>query len=429
MEELDKLYHSPEGYTSEEGLWQLVKRKKLNKSHNITRTQVKQYYKSVAEVQRFKEPTKVKAFTHIIANSPNEIHQMDLIIMDNDRGYTSILGIVDVFSRYAGGAALKKKDAKTVMAGVKAIYDTDPLLKMPKKIMCDQGLEFVNEQFKQWLESNGCQLLANPTTDKRYTGIIERWNKTIERPIFLSQHTQELELIKKKAEAKYRTPRETNTYEMVSTWIDNLKQFIAAYNERPKRLLNGMTPTEAMEKPQDVVYIFPDKQDSLPPLPKYTPVKIVERDESKQLKLRWMRETYSNHTYYIRDILPGDMINPYRYILADEHQDILPASFYKEELQVIGEPKSDRNLQGFPEQPLEPIRLDGTFSKGPKRIPAIASPLLKNLPGFNQSDDLDEELPQAQPEPQGDRNLQGFQTPPRRRTAQLPARFRQDIMP
>lgn len=331
---LDELYHSKDGYLGFNPFWKLVKEKKEENGtyKNITYGDVQKYYKSIPEVHRFTTPTEPNNFSHIIAIKPNQIHQIDLIEMDRDNGYKYILSVVDVFTRYASGTALKNKKQETLTKALKEAYDNTPL-DFPERIMCDQGKEFDNELFRDMLTEHNTRLLVNPTLNKRYTSIVERFNQSIERPIFLRQGRKEL------AEAP---ESQADVYDFYPKWIEWLKEVIDAYNKRGHTLLDGKSPEYAMKHPENIVYkLTPADYLKNPPklLPLFTPVKIVQNGGRKSIKNRFMRETFSNKIYYIRRIKLDDMVNPVRYYLIDAEENILPVSFYREDLLTINPEK------------------------------------------------------------------------------------------
>lgn len=378
---LDEIYHSPEGYCSENRLWELVKEKREREEFKekeaiagrLARSDVKEFYKSIAEVQRFKEPKPVKNFTHIIAKAPNDIHQMDLIEMDKDNSHKYTLSIIDVYSRFGSAIALKNKTPETIKEALIKAYE-GPLMKFPNKIMVDQGREFNNKTVKELLQSRAraglpaTELLVNPTLSKRYTGMIERFNKTLERPIFLRQGRIELE---------NAPDSQTDKYDYYPKWVEFLQDVIKAYNNRPQRLLCDVRPTNpsaegkgarslynkaatplyAMQNPEWIIYKFRyhiRSDDSI--LPIWTPVKIEQPGKKQAFNKRYMRETFSNKRYYIRNVFLDNAVSPLRYVLVDEEDNVLPITFYREELQVIsvkGTAQTPRNVRRIQNQPEE----------------------------------------------------------------------------
>ena len=321
-------------------------------------SQVKEFYKSIAVVQRYKEQKAPKEFSHIIANGPNDLHQMDLIEMDVDNGYKYILSIVDVYTRYSGGAAIKNKYKETIAKGIVEVYRTDKYLDFPNAIMTDEGKEFDNKEVKERLanlslggftpiapvgatdseskrkRSQPTRFLVNKSTNHRYTGIIERFNRTIERPLFLRQARKEL------AEAPSSQAEE---YEQVITWVKNLKEVLKTYNNTWHRLIH-MEPIKAMEHPENVLFYFNGNE-------KKSTAKAPVLGDTVKLSLpkgkmhRYMEESFTNKRYIVIGIKPSNMVNPEKYIICSEDDfnegkyNSLPLAFYKEELQIAPKQK------------------------------------------------------------------------------------------
>lgn len=77
--------------------------------------------------------------------------QADLIDMstlksENDQ-YRFILSCIDIFSKYAWVVALKKKDGLSIVNAFADIFKE----RKPKKLQTDQGTEFINKRFQEFL--------------------------------------------------------------------------------------------------------------------------------------------------------------------------------------------------------------------------------------------------------------------------------------
>ena len=249
LKKLDDLYHSPEGYCGFATFWKLIKKHNYDESLNITKEITKDYYQSIPEVARFAEVKKPKHFKHILASYPNQTHQADLIKMDSDKtgkqeGFNYILSIVDVYTRYASGSAIKRKSGESLKDAINEAYK-NTLLNFPDMLMVDEGKEFDNPQVKELLKEHKTTLLVNPTTNHNYTGVVERFNKSIEKRIFQRQGHVEL------SEAD---SSQTDKYRMYPKWVEFLQDSMYDYNHSPHRYLNGKTPHEAMLNPEKVIF-------------------------------------------------------------------------------------------------------------------------------------------------------------------------------
>ena len=106
--------------------------------------------------------------------------QADLIDMIMYAGYNKnykyILTVVDIFSRYAWVQPLKSKNQKEVTSAFQKLN-----LK-PRYLQVDQGKEFYNKEFKQYLNSNKIKLFS--VYNERKASIFERFNRTIKEKLF-----------------------------------------------------------------------------------------------------------------------------------------------------------------------------------------------------------------------------------------------------
>ena len=76
---------------------------------------------------------------------------MQLIIKFN-KGFSFLLCVIDVFSKYAWVVLLKdKKGISIVNAFQKILKESD---RKPNKIRVDKGSEFYNNSFKKWFKDN-----------------------------------------------------------------------------------------------------------------------------------------------------------------------------------------------------------------------------------------------------------------------------------
>ena len=99
---------------------------------------------------------KFKLYNHYDVKIPNQLHQIDLLFLPEDKGYRYALCLVDVASRYKAARPLQTKEAEELLSNLKDIYANDEFLRIPKKLQFDRGGEFNNEMLKVW---------ANPPDD------------------------------------------------------------------------------------------------------------------------------------------------------------------------------------------------------------------------------------------------------------------------
>ena len=89
-----------------------------------------------------------------------------------------LLGVIDLFSKYAWVVPLKdKKGASIVHAFQKTISEE----RKPNKIWIDQGSEFYNNSFKNFLKINNIEMYSTYNEGKSF--VAERFIRTLKNNI------------------------------------------------------------------------------------------------------------------------------------------------------------------------------------------------------------------------------------------------------
>ena len=150
--------------------------------------------------------------------TPNKILAMDLVNMEKFevRGYKYLLNCIDMSSRFIYSVALKNKTDNEVLNGFKKIYNKSKI----KAVRSDNGSEFINKKFKDYLEKNGIKQILSEASKPQSNGMIERANATIK------------ELIEKSIEMDENFD-----------WIKNLDKLISNINNSQHRII-GFTQKE-----------------------------------------------------------------------------------------------------------------------------------------------------------------------------------------
>ena len=80
------------------------------------------------------------------------------LISKFNRGFTFLLCLIDIFSKYAWVVPLNnKKDGGIVNAFQKILYYS---ARKPNKTWADKGSEFYNNSFKKWLKDNDIEMYS-----------------------------------------------------------------------------------------------------------------------------------------------------------------------------------------------------------------------------------------------------------------------------
>ncbi len=86
------------------------------------------------------------------------IWSADLIELNNDKGYKYALTVIDLRSRYAWVVPLKNKTGNTLMLAFQQIFNKSK--RKPKKLWTDEGREFYNKTFMNFLKNNSITLYS-----------------------------------------------------------------------------------------------------------------------------------------------------------------------------------------------------------------------------------------------------------------------------
>lgn len=119
----------------------------------------------------------------IIVSSPDIYWGADLVDMANfkqkNKGFTFLLNVIDLSSRYAWSVPLKSKNKTDVLEAFKSIIDTTK--RHPAFLWIDQGTEFYNSDFKSYCKSQNIEMYS--TTSSLKSVFVERFNRTMKEHI------------------------------------------------------------------------------------------------------------------------------------------------------------------------------------------------------------------------------------------------------
>ena len=102
------------------------------------------------------------------------------LISKYDKGIRYLLCVIDLFSKYAFVVPLKDKKGTTITNAFQSILDKSK--RKPNKIWVDQGSEFYNNNFKQWLKDNDITMYSTHNEGKSV--VAERFIKTLKNKIY-----------------------------------------------------------------------------------------------------------------------------------------------------------------------------------------------------------------------------------------------------
>ena len=177
---LRKVYYNPKtGFQGAEKLYN-----KANKiDPRIDREDVSKFLKQQEIYQLHKEVHRKEGYLKTFVGHIAEQIQIGLIDMQkyskHNEGYNWIITMIDIFTRYAFTIAVKSKSGKDVLNGFVKLMKQfhEKFKKYPKKVQADEGKEFFNINFSEYLKHKNIEFFA--TKSEKEAAIVERFNRTL----------------------------------------------------------------------------------------------------------------------------------------------------------------------------------------------------------------------------------------------------------
>ena len=310
---LNKEFYENLNFFGRDKLFNLLRNKYGDESPS--RRQVADFLKN-QEVNQLYAPSKGTAKTFKSSmTTPNKILAMDLVDLQKFqiRGYKYLFNAIDMSSRYNYSVALKNKTDAEVLNGFKKIYN----VAKPKAIRSDNGSEFINKKFTDYLEKNGIKQILAEAGKPQSNGLIERANATIK------------ELIQKSLEINPKFD-----------WIKNLDKLIENINNSNHRI-TGFTPNEIQTafKNDDNVILDSARDKELKIKKGNISKEVYEKGDLVRLHQPSdkTRQVWSNEIYEIERVYkPKKPYSVYEYKVEG-----LKDRFKEEELlKIVGDPQN-----------------------------------------------------------------------------------------
>ena len=96
------------------------------------------------------------------------------------KGFTFLLCVIDIFSKYAWVVPLKDKKGVSIVDAFQKILDDSN--RKPNKIWVDKGSEFYNNSFKKWLKDNDIEMYSIHNEGKSV--VAERFIRILKTKIY-----------------------------------------------------------------------------------------------------------------------------------------------------------------------------------------------------------------------------------------------------
>ena len=238
----------------------------------------------------------------VIVNGIDKIWAADLADMkafskEND-GFTFILLVIDIFSKYGWMMPLKNKEGKTVATALKKIFKE----RKPEKMWVDKGKEFYNKDVKELVT-------LYSTENEEKSSIVERWIRTMKEKMW-----------------KYFT--DNNSYR----YLDILPDLVKEYNNTKHSSIK-ITPVEASKKKNELTVwrnLYPDRHQRIEINPKFSVGDRVRISRKKAIFEKGYTTRWTEEVFTITGI---QETNPVTYKIADLNGEEIKGTFYEPELQ------------------------------------------------------------------------------------------------
>jgi Integrase core domain/Chromo (CHRromatin Organisation MOdifier) domain len=235
--------------------------------------------------------------------------QADLIDVKNIKkyndGYVFLLTCIDVLSKYAWVIPLKTKTGEALVAAFRSIFAQG---RKPLRLQTDKGTEFINKTFQKFLKEEGVYFFVTENEDIK-ASIVERFNRTLKEKMW-----------------RYFTKKNTLRY------VEVLPALVRNYNHSYHRSIQR-TPAEVDETNQEEVWqtLYGDSGGDSGVFREGDRVRIskARRTFKKGYLPSWTEELFT--------VSRLNRTTPVTYVLNDDHGEELKGTFYKEEIQKVGD--------------------------------------------------------------------------------------------
>ena len=321
---LRKLYYDPKhGYQGADRLYE-----KAHERHpDITKKDVSEFLKEQEVYQLHKEVHNKRQYLRTFVGHLAEQIQIDLIDMRKygryNEGFNWIIAMIDIFSRYAFTIAVKKKSGKDVLNGfVKLMEEFKKRFgKYPKKVQADEGKEFWNTNFEEYLKHKNITFFSTKSVKK--AAVVERFNRTLKNIMWkFMDHKGE------------------------KNWHDYLANFTFNYNHSIHSTIK-MKPIDVNEKNEKEVFenLYGELAEKTVVPPKFKVGDKVRVSRYKSTFAKGYEMTFHNEIYTIYKVFRG---SPTVYKLIDEEDgETIFGRYYEWELQLVPNPPSPKPKEDF----------------------------------------------------------------------------------
>lgn len=288
----------------------------------ISYKKIREYLSYLDAYTLHRETKKVSFPNHYITLKARDLLQMDLIDMRELRthngGYSYILCIIDVHTKFLWAFLLFKKSAEEIKKTLKKWFYQVHLPKNQRILFgVDKGTEFWNKEVKNLMKEKNVHMYVDHGLSK--AAVVERCQKTLQIMIY-----------------KYLTHFETFNYANV------LDDIVKSYNNKPHRTLQNFTPKEAELKKNEATIrgihllrhakLLNKKKKPIFSLGTVVRISIFAQRPSPAARA-YAQQFHGEYFRIVR--INKTLPVPLYYLISLNNGDFIPQGFYKEELQPV----------------------------------------------------------------------------------------------
>jgi hypothetical protein len=304
---LEEIYNDasqPGSLSGLENFYRVLKSKKIK----IKRPELKNWLSTQNVYTRHKLIVKQFPHNQDITTGMDDLWQIDLADLqkiskfnDNNR---YLVTCIDVFSKFAWVVPIKNKKSDTVLEAFKFIVNSSG--RKPNFLQSDQGTEFLNSKFKEYLSEIDVGFYY--VNSELKASVIERFNRTIKEKIY-----------------KYFTLKNTERY------IDILDTLIQTYNNSYHRSIKTL-PSKVNKENEKTIHQILYKKDSRDKVFNFEVGQTVRITKYKHIFEKGYTPKWTDEIFKVKYQIPRD---PVVYKIEDLNNEEIEGVFYEPELQKV----------------------------------------------------------------------------------------------
>ena len=242
---------------------------------------------------------------HVIVKGYDDLWQADIVEMRPyaraNKGYNYILTVIDVLSKYAWAIPLKTKGGSETTTAFSTIFRD--YKRIPKNLQTDQGKEFYNGDFQNFIKKHGINHYSTYSVMK--ASVVERFNRTLKNKMW-----------------------KIFTLNGNYKWFDVLPRMLSEYNGRKHRTI-GMRPIDVTPAIADRLLssVYSGIKIAAP-----AKFKVGDKVRVSKYKTIFEKGYTPNWSTEVFKIVTVQRTNPVTYLLEDWRGNSVAGGFYEYEL-------------------------------------------------------------------------------------------------